>query len=280
MSTPVPPLLQTIPNPPKQLFTTGVEIGKILSYPRIAIVGSRKVSTYGKQVTKQLAYELAKQGIVIISGLAYGVDMIAHTAALDAGGLTVAVLPTGLDKIYPAAHRQLATRIQAHGMLVTEYPNGTKSFKGNFIARNRLVSGLSDAVLITEAAENSGTLHTARFAIEQGKKLLAVPGNITSPTSAGTNQLIKTGAIVVTCANDVLNALGITTTPQKKTKPTSTDPHEQTILDLLFDGVTDGNTLLQASGLSLQAFHHAMTMLEISGTIQPLGNDQWKLHEY
>lgn len=277
MSTLIPPLLQTIPNPPKNLYTTGVGMAEILARPRIAIVGSRKVTPYGKHVTKTFAEELAKQGIVVISGLAFGVDILAHKAALDVGGLTVAVLPTGLDKIYPSSHRQLAKHIEKQGMLITEYPPGTRSFPGNFVARNRLVSGLSDAVLIIEAAEQSGTLHTARFAIEQGKKVLAVPGNITSPMSAGTNQLIKSGAVPVTATADILRILEITPKNRQSSKPNSADPNEQVILDLLYSGVSDSIELLHRSGMDIQLFNQTLTMLEISGAIKSLGNNQLSL---
>src|SRR5207244_4380589 len=134
-----------------------------------------------------------------------GVDAVAHQAALDAGGLTIAVLPSPLEEIYPVSHRRLAMQIlEKGGALISEFPEGTPAFRGNFIARNRLVSGLSDALLITEAAEKSGSLHTARFALEQGREVLAVPGNITSITSAGTNNLLKAGAAPVTSYEDVM----------------------------------------------------------------------------
>jgi DNA processing protein len=277
MSTLIPDILHAIPHPPEKLYITGVDTADITNRPRVAIVGARKVTPYGKNVTTKLAGELAAQGIVIVSGLALGVDTLAHTAALEAGGLTVAVLPTGLDNIYPRSHRQLAKRIEKQGILLTEYPPGTRSFPGNFVARNRLVSGLSDAVLIIEAAEKSGTLHTARFAIEQGRKVLAVPGNITSPMSAGTNQLIKAGAIPATCTTDILDVLGILPGEKERKRPTSPEPNEQAILDLLYGGVTDGTALLLGSKLNPQIFSQTLTMLEISGSIKSLGNNQWTL---
>lgn len=276
IETPEP--LKTIPNPPKQLYATGVDIAEILSRPRVAIVGSRKVTPYGKTITIKFAEELARQGIVIVSGLALGVDSLAHKAALNAGGLTVAVLPTGLDTIYPSAHRQLAKDIIKQGMVLTEYPEGTASLKYNFIERNRIVSGLSDAVLITEAAEKSGTLHTARHALAQSKKVFAIPGNITSPMSTGANQLIQRGATLVTRPEDLLETLGITSKKRpKKARPTSKDPHEQKILDLLFSGVTDTSDLLLKSNLDVRIFNQALTMLEISGAIKSLGNNHWSL---
>ncbi len=278
----IPPLLKSIPNAPKALYVQGIDISEILSRPRVAIVGSRKVTAYGKSVTTKLASELAQQGIVIVSGLALGVDALAHRAALDAGGLTVAILPNSLNRIYPNSHRQLAQQITQQGVLVTEYEDGTDmpSYKGNFIARNRIVSGISDAVLITEASLNSGTLHTANFAKKQGRKVFAVPGNITSPTSAGTNQLIQAGATLITNAQDIFVKLGITQKQPAITraKRSYSNPNEQIIIGLLRSGITDGGELYIRSKLDLQLFNQSLTMLEITEIICPLGNNQWKLN--
>jgi len=272
-----PDKLRTIPMPPKQLFVLGSDVNELLSRPALTVVGSRKVSAYGKTVTSTLTADLAKVGVVIISGLALGVDSIAHRAALEQGGVAIAVLPCGLDLIYPANHRQLARQIlQQGGALISEYPAGTQAYKSNFVARNRIVSGLADAVLITEAAEKSGTLHTAEFALEQGREVLAVPGNITSPTSVGTNNLIKAGATPATCANDILRALGLEPEAGKRA-PTSTNPHEQILLTLLYEGVGDGAELLARSQLDVRLFNQTLTMLEIQGNIRPLGNNQWSL---
>jgi DNA processing protein len=274
----VPEILRNIPSPPRGLFVLGTDINQLLQRPCVTIIGTRKVSAYGKAVTLSLATELAKAGVVIISGLAIGVDGLAHRAALDAGGLTIAVLPTGLDRIYPAAHHGLARQIvEQGGALVTEYPDGTQTYKMHFIERNRIASGLGDALLVTEAAEKSGTLHTANFALEQGKPVLAVPGNITSPTSAGTNNLIKTGATPVTSVKDILHVLGIEPTTVKNRAPRSGDPQEQILLDLLFSGIDDGAELLDRSRLELRAFNQSLTMLEIRGHIRPLGGNRWGL---
>lgn len=274
----VPEKLRNIPGPPKQLFVMGNDVNELLQRPCVTVVGSRKVSAYGKAVTSGLAGELAKAGLVIISGLAIGVDSLAHKAALDAGGLTIAVLPSGLDKIYPSGHYSLAMQIlQQGGALITEYPDGEIAFKDHFIARNRLASGLGDALLVTEAAERSGTLHTANFALEQGKPVLAVPGNITSPTSAGTNNLIKTGATPVTSAQDVFIALGLELTNNKREAPRASNPNEQILLDLLFSGISDGTELLENSELEVSLFNQTLTMLEIRGQIRPLGNNRWTL---
>lgn len=270
-----PEILHTIPDPPKQLYIIGDSFFDLLNRPRITVIGSRKATAYGKAVTSQLALELARAGVVIISGLAIGIDSLAHKAALEAGTPTIAVLPSGLDKIYPAMHQGLARRIlEQGGALVTEYSPGTPVRKWNFLARNRIASALGDGVLITEAAERSGTLSTARHALDQGRDVLAVPGNITSPTSAGTNNLIKAGATPVTEVADILYILGITPT-EVKTAPTSDNPHEQVILTLLQTGLQDGGELLGRSQLDVSLFNQSLTMLEIQGLIRPLGNNKW-----
>jgi len=271
--------LQQISDPPDKLFLQGSnDINELLAGPCITVVGSRKVTPYGKAVTFDLVTQLASARLTIISGLALGVDSIAHRAALHAGGTTIAVLPTSLDAIYPAAHRGLAHDIcQQGGALVTEYAPGAPTYASNFIARNRIAAAFGDAVLITEAAARSGTLSTARFALEQGKEVFAVPGNITSPMSAGTNTLIKNGATPVTCAADILQALGLQLPGKGKQPPTSRNPHEQTLLTLIYQGVFDGGTLLTHSGLDIQTFNQTLTMLEIQGRIQPLGANRWGL---
>jgi len=274
----IPERLQQIASPPKTLYWTGTALTDLLAYKCVAIVGSRKVTAYGRQVTAQLAGQLAEQGIVIISGLALGVDAIAHQAALDAGGKTIAVLPGPLDIIYPRSHQQLAEHIlEQGGALVSEYPAGTEPFRSNFVARNRLVAGLSDALLITEAAEKSGSLHTARFALEQGKDVLAVPGNITSAASTGTNNLLKAGAAPVTSCQDVLNILGLHEHSGNARATIGRDHQEQTVIDLLLQGLSDGDELQQVSKLDIATFNQTLTMLEISGKIRALGANQWAL---
>lgn len=257
----------------RELYVEG-DLGELLARPRVAIVGSRRITTYGKAVTAQLACDLAEQGIVIVSGLAYGVDAVAHRSALDAGGLTMAVLPSSLESIYPAAHRNLAREIIAKGgALVSEYSGAGPAYKNQFIERNRIVSGISSALLITEAAINSGTMHTARFALEQGKDVLVVPGNITSPNSEGTNNLLKSGAIPVTGSADVLHVLGLK--PASKQKPQGATPQEQTLLNLLGAGPREGNQLHMESGLEIGQYNQALVMLEITGKIHTIGNNTW-----
>lgn len=273
-----PAMLQDALPQPQQIYVASNNLPDLLARPRLAVVGSRKVSAYGRTITTNLATKVAREGVVIVSGLAIGVDALAHRAALDAGGLTIAVLPGSLEQIYPSSHYQLALQIlEQGGALITEYPAGTNTFPSNFIARNRLVTALSQAVLITEAAARSGTLSTARFALDQGRDVLAVPGNITSPTSAGTNNLLKIGATPVTEPEDILHVLHIKPTKTQKARPKGANPQEQTILDLIHAGVHSGGELLAQSKLDVSLFNQHMTMLEITAKIRPLGGDTWVL---
>ena len=262
--------------PPDVLYYIGNLLG-CLSRKRVAIVGSRRMSTYGCQVTTSFARQLAEQGITIVSGLAVGVDAQAHRAALEAGGACFAVLPSPLDNILPAGNRRLAARIvEAGGALISQYPPGHTVHKGNFVARNELVAALSDVLLITEAAADSGSLHTAAFAADMQAEVQAVPGNITSPLSAGTNHLIRAGkAGAAANVSDVLHALGIANT--SRTLPIGATPAEQQLLTMLEQGIHDGEALLQASGQSVSAFNQTLTMLEITGKILPLGANRWGL---
>lgn len=273
--TTYPERLRTIPDYPKQLYAIG-DLSTIESRPTLAVVGSRKVTPYGRHITDLLAREAAKQGIVIVSGLALGVDAVAHQAALAERGATVAVLPCGLDTIYPTTHHHLATQIiNQGGALVSEYSEGTKPFKLNFIARNRIVAGLADAVLITEAASKSGTLHTANFALEQGRTVMAVPGNITSEQSRGTNNLIKMGATPVTDIQDILAAMNLGNRVAEERLLLGGTEEETRILQLLSSGISDASELLSKCGFNPALFNQSLTMLEINGKIRPLGAGHW-----
>lgn len=286
-SADLPVCLQTIDSVPKQLYVrcdTGDPVDALASFmarPRVAVVGTRRVTPYGREVTRRLTSELAARGIVIISGLALGVDAIAHEAALDAGGLTLAVLPGGIDRVYPASHFRLARRIlDSGGVIVSEYPPGMPSLKQHFVARNRIVSGLCDALLITEAAEHSGTSHTAGFAIEQGRDLLAVPGNITSPASVGTNNLLKKHGAPVTETRDILQALGIWTDDDGQAlrqRVRGANGNEQLIIDMIEQGTSEGSELHRRTGLAVERFNHHLTMLEITGKVRALGANHWAL---
>ncbi len=265
-----------IAHPPKQLFALGDPLDDYT--PAVTIVGSRKLSNYGKEVTYRLAYDLAQAGITVVSGLALGADGIAHQAALDARGRTIAILAGGLDSIHPRSHRNLAINIlKQKGTILSEYPEGTAPLKQNFVARNRLVAGISDIVIITEATEASGSLITARFAIEQNKTICAVPGPINSPGSIGTNNLLKSGAHVATEAQDVLNLLGIESEVKARQEVFGDTKEEQIIIDLMKSGVSALEELQQKSNLGPAIFSQTITMLEISSKIRPLGAAHWTL---
>jgi DNA processing protein len=273
-----PASLAAIPGKLSKIYYIGDEFMELCSHPCVAIVGSRKVSPYGRAVTEKLAADLAKQGIVIISGLALGVDSIAHEAALSVGGKTIAVLASGLDKITPSSHTALAHQIvKGGGAIISEYPEGTGALKPFFVARNRIISGLSQAVVITEAAVKSGSLHTANFALEQGREVMAVPGNITSPLSAGTNMLIKTGATPILSAQDVLEGLGLAPIEITQQSLLGNNDQESTILQLIGKGTSDSETLLNLSMLTLPVFSQTLTLLEITGRIKPMGPSNWLL---
>jgi DNA processing protein len=200
-----PALLREIPDPPVTLYVRG-RWRECLDAPSVGVVGSRRCSTYGQNVAHALARDLASRGVTVVSGLARGIDAAAHRGALEAGGRTVAVLGTGVDEVYPRDHRKLAEEIlERGGALVTQFPLGTPPVAENFPYRNRIISGLSLGVVVVEAAENSGSLITARLAMEQNREVYAVPGNITSRNSFGTNYLIKgAGAKLVQQWQDVV----------------------------------------------------------------------------
>ncbi len=271
-----PPYLLEITSIPKQIYYIGEPPENYL--PAVSIVGSRKITPYGKEVTYRLAYDLAKQGVAIISGLALGVDGMAHQGALDAGGRTIAVLAGGLDEVTPASHRNLAIQIlRKHGTILSEYAAGTPSLKQNFIARNRIISALSDMVIITESAESGGSLKTASFALEQNKLVGAIPGNVTSSQSIGTNNLIKSGAVPITSVQDVLDALGVQSKQKAREEVFGDTKEEQVILSIMKEGITELNQIQQSSKLDPVTFSQTFTMLEISGKIRPLGAAHWTL---
>lgn len=270
-------MLGSIENKPKALYY----IGKLPSERRqtVSIVGSRKPTVYGKEVAYKLAYELASKGIIIVSGLAIGIDAIAHQAALDAGGTTLAVLGGGLTYIHPTSNQQLAKDILAqNGALISEYEPAMPPMAHQFIERNRIVSGLCDVLVVVEAALRSGTLSTANFALQQGKDVAAIPGNITSPMSAGCNKLIKQGATPVTETADILELLGLTDNATQTNLPLADNEQEATILNLLQSGLRDGDDMQKQSQLDAALFAQTLSMLEITGKIKALGANQWTLN--
>lgn len=268
--------LSDIAKVPKYIFFTGTLPSERL--PSVAIVGTRKPTAYGKEVAHTLAYNLARKGVVIISGLALGIDAIAHKATLEAGGKTIAVLANSVDQIYPRTNQDLANKIsESGGAILSEYEPPTDARDFQFLARNRIVSGLSDAVIVIEAAARSGTLATVSHALEQGKEVFVVPGNITSPLSAGCNALLKQGAHVVTCAEDVLEIIAPQLLEAQSILPLGNTPLESTVISLLQSGIRDGEELQRQSKASITDFSQTLTMMEINGVIRGLGGNQWTL---
>ncbi|MDR3298151.1 MAG: DNA-processing protein DprA [Candidatus Nomurabacteria bacterium] len=243
----------------------------------VAIVGSRKNTSYGEAVAYKLAFDLASCGVIIVSGMAYGIDAAAHRGCLDAGGVTLAVLGTPIDQIYPQRNVRLAEKILEKGAIVSEYGKGSWTANWNFVRRNRIVSGLADAVVIVEATLRSGSLTTATWALEQGKELFAVPGDITRPMSVGCNKVIKQGAHVFTETEDVLGVLWPKKAKQLKFEVFGEDEFEVEILQAMKEGATDGDEIIEKTGLDAKDFNRTVTMLEIKGVIRSLGANAWSL---
>ncbi len=270
--------LSRILSPPKRLYWRGIPWEQIADRPKVTIVGTRKVTPYGKKITEGLATKLARTGVVIISGLAFGVDFCAHRAALEAGGCTIAVLPSPINKVVPATHSFLAERIvTSEGALVSEFSPESTIHRGNFVTRNRIMSALADVVIIPEATKKSGSLHTARFALEQGKTVMAVPGNVDAQTSEGCNNLIKSGAVPVTGVGDIFFALGIEPEKTNAAEVFSGTIEQQKLMELIASGIETQEELALASRLSGPQFSATLTELELQGYIRPLGAGNWAL---
>lgn len=270
-----PSCLRSLSPPASQIYWAGQSPISWLERPKIAIVGSRKMTPYGQNITHKLSARLAEAGVVIISGLAFGVDITAHKAALSARGTTVAVLASSLDNITPRSHYYIAQQIIKEGTLISERPLKSQVHKGLFVVRNRIISGLADAVLIPEAVLKSGSLHTARFALEQGKTVMAVPGNITSPSSEGSNNLIKSGAVPVTNVEDIFFALNLKADNAAVAKSFRGSQLETHIYELIQRGISDQENLAVAANTDSSTLSSTLTMLEIGGYIRPAGAGNW-----
>lgn len=267
-----PERLQNIAAKPLVLYTLG-ELDKADDWS-VAIVGTRAVTAYGRQVTADLAASLAANKITVISGLARGVDAVAHSSALGAGGRTIAVLGSGLDQLYPPEHAKLAHEICARGALVTEYPLGTKPDAANFPPRNRIISGLSLGTVVVEADERSGALITAVFALEQNREVFAVPGPVTSPKSRGTNRLIQQGAKLVMSAADIIEELNMQMVPQQLSmrEVLPENAEEAALLKLLGAMPVHVDELSRTSGLPVAVVSATLTMMELKGMVRHYGN--------
>ena len=258
-----PPLLAAIHDPPRRLYLRGEGSIEMLSRPAVAIVGTRSCSPYGAQVARRLGRELAAAGVTVISGLARGADAEAHRGALEAGGPTVAVLGCGIDRDYPRAHAALARRIAEVGLLVSEYEPGVEPAPWRFPARNRIIAGLAGATVIVEARERSGALITADFALEDGREVFAVPGEITSALSRGTNELLRLGAAPLLGPGDVLAALGLEEAPARSAALLS--EQAKRVRELLADRSASIDELIERSGLAADAVAVALVELELAG---------------
>jgi DNA processing protein len=255
-----PPLLAELHDPPAAIHVRGDT--EILAEPGVAIVGARSCSSYGAGVARELARELARAGVVVVSGLARGIDGEAHRGTLEGGGRTVAVLGCGIDRDYPRSHSELARRIRERGAVVSEYPPGVEPAPWRFPARNRIIAGLCAATVVVEARERSGALITADFALELGRDVFAVPGEITSALSAGTNDLLRQGAAPLLSAGDVLEALGLE--PAVRQLP-PLSPAGSQVLRLLADGARDADDLARASGRTTAEVAAVLVELELAG---------------
>lgn len=261
-----PPLLRAIHDPPPGLFLRGDASVELLARPAAAVVGARACSAYGRQVARLLGRELAAAGLVVVSGMARGVDAEAHRGALEAGGPTAAVLGCGVDRDYPAAHRDLARQIVgAGGLVVSEYAPGVEPAPWRFPARNRIVAGLCAATVVVEARERSGALITADFALEEGREVFAVPGEITSALSSGSNALLRLGATPLTSAADVLESYGLRAPDVSEPE---LGPDAAAVLGHVREGAVGADELARSTGLSAGALAAALTELELAGAVR------------
>jgi DNA processing protein len=269
-----PPVLKELPDAPPVLYLKGT-----LTHDdnwAIGIVGTRKASTYGRDTAYQLAYELAQQGLTIVSGLALGIDAAAHRGALDAPqGRSIAVLPCGIDGLYPPEHRKLAREIMDRGALVTEFPPGTQAEGKNFAPRNRIISGLSLGIIVVEAPEKSGALLTADSAAEQGREVFAVPGQTSSASSRGSNRLIQDGAKLVMSVDDVLTELNLTrdtTKDRTEVKKIAPETSEEAIIwQQLGDEAVHIDEICRATGLPVATVSSTLTIMELKGFVRQVG---------
>ncbi len=260
-----PAILAGIPDPPAVLFHSG-GLSSFLAEPSVAVIGSRRASQYGLGVARTLSSGLAAAGVGVVSGLARGIDAEAHRSCLAAGGRTLAVLGSGLDVIYPPEHAGLARDIAAGGVLVTEHCPGSPPDAWNFPQRNRLISGFSLAVVVVEAGDRSGTMITVDAALDQGRDVFAVPGEITRAGSRGTNRLLREGAMMATCPGDILEALGIASRPPR-TPCAGPDGPSGAILRLLEAGPMHFDQIALASGARVPDLQALLVALEMTGSV-------------
>jgi DNA processing protein len=263
--------LRNIYDPPPVLYAKGELLPE--DDWAVAVVGTRRASVYGKEATRQLAGDLARNGVTVVSGLASGIDAVAHQAALDTGGRTLAVLGSSVDIIYPEQNRRLAQALQDHGALISEYPLGTRPERSNFPPRNRIISGLSLGTIVVEAGARSGALITADFALEQGRDVFAVPGSIFQRSCEGSNRLIQDGAKPVLSVADVLEELNLAQVTQQAEVRASvpTTPIETSVLELLSAEPAHIDELGRAAGLPAATVASTLALLELKGLARQVG---------
>lgn len=266
-----PQRLKEIEQPPPVLYIRGDYLPDDLF--AVAIVGTRRVTAYGRQITEELASYLASNGITVVSGLARGVDAIAHQGALKTGGRTIGVLGSGVDKIYPPEHRQMADRMMEQGAIVSDYAPGTPPDASNFPPRNRIISGLSLAVVVVEAGETSGALITAEFAAEQGREVFAVPGSILAPQSKGTNKLIQKGALPLLSIHDLMQALNLTRMGDHKAarKILPADQTEARLMNILGAEPLHVDEIRNQTELPIEKVSAALALMELKGMVRQVG---------
>ncbi len=279
-----PPLLREAQDPPLLLFVRG-DPG-LLARPQLAIVGSRRPTPAGRELAREFAGRLAAFGLVITSGLAHGIDSRAHEGALEAGGRTIAVTGTGPDRIYPSANEKLARRIAGEGALVSEYPLGTPPRPGNFPRRNRIITGMSVGTLVVEAGLRSGSLISARLAMEAGREVFAIPGSIRSPVSRGCHALIRQGATLVTCVDDILEEIGplvgsTLAAPAGAREALGEveeglDPEYRRLLEAMAHEPVSIDELVQRTGLTPQGVSSMLLLLELKGQVSSLPGGRYQ----
>ncbi|MCX7098917.1 MAG: DNA-processing protein DprA [Methylococcales bacterium] len=265
-----PPLLKQIADPPPLLFVRGKT--EVLLAPQIAIVGSRNPSAFGLETAFNFAKSLGQHGFTITSGLALGIDAASHRGALQAKAFTIAVAGTGLDRVYPARHKDLATEIVNTGVMVSEFPPGTTAKANHFPRRNRIISGLCQGLLVVEAAIQSGSLITARLALEQNRDVFAIPGSINNPLARGCNSLIRQGAKLVETTQDILEELNQYYQQDENFSPidmqTTLDLEQQTLLNRVMFSPTSVDSLVENTGLSVEAISSMLLILELQGYLE------------
>jgi DNA processing protein len=270
-----PRRLKEIDQPPPVLYVRGALLPE--DEWAVAIVGTRRITPYGRQVCEDIAGMLARNGVAVVSGLARGVDAVAHQAALNAGGRTIAVLGSGVDRIYPPEHRRLAGRIIERGALISDYAPGTPPEGVNFPPRNRIISGLSLAVIVVEAGERSGALITAEFAADQGREVFAVPGNIRAPQSMGTNRLIQQGARPLLDHREVLEALDLTLVSQHRVARTvlPADDVEAQLLAVLSQEPLHVDEIRNKTEMPIEKVTATLALMELKGMVRQVGGMQY-----